>query len=140
MSLPPPNPLSAYPNNPDSSPSHFAVRQFTPTSITNTLPIVVTIVGSNFTAGQGLMATKFVTIPFARATGMEQLNNQTFYVGQPTPDTFVLCDRNANYIDGRNFTAFVSNGLAQFTLTGPTLPITNPSYPPPPGSPPFPPE
>lgn len=128
-------PLDTYPASPDSSPSHFTVRQFTPTAITNTLPIVVTIANHGFQNGQALRATRFVTFPVANATGMEQLNNKLFYVQQVTTNTFQLCNENAVPIDGRNFTPFINNGLAQFTLSGPTLPVVNPSHFPPPGVP-----
>lgn len=128
-------PPSAYPNNPDSSYSHFTTRQFTPEDITNTFPIVVTITNHGFQNGQALRATKFVTMPFAVATGMEQLNNRLFYVRQATTDTFQLCDANTIPIDGRSFTPYIQGG--QFTLTGQDLPIVNPSEFPPPGVPPL---
>ncbi len=128
-------PASPYPNNPDSSLSHFTIRQFTPEDITNTFPIVVTITNHGFQNGQALRATKFVTMPFAVATGMEQLNNRLFYVRQATTDTFQLCDANTIPIDGRTFTAYIQGG--QFTLTGQDLPIVNPSHFPPPGVPPL---
>lgn len=137
MSLPPPQPPDEYPVNPDSSYSHFAIRQFTPSAITNTLPIVVTIDNNGFQNGDALRTTQFVTMPFAVATGMEQLNNRLFYAQECTTNTFILCDVNAIPIDGRNYTPYISGG--QFTLTGPTLPIINPAYPPPSGYPPFPP-
>lgn len=124
-------PPSPYPNSPDSSLSHFTARQFTPNSITNTNPIVVTIPNHEFQNGQQLKATKFIRIPFAVATGMEQLNNRTFYVRQVLGDTFQLCDANTLPIDGSNFTPYIQGG--QFTLSGPTLPIVNPSHFPPPG-------
>lgn len=125
-------PLSAYPNNPDSSPSHFTVRQFTPESITATLPMVITKTAHGLINGQGIRATKFYFLPFANATGMEQLNNRFFYVQQATVDTFLLYDRNAQPIDGRNYTPYIQGG--QFTLTGQDLPIVNPSLFPPPGT------
>ncbi len=124
-------PASPYPNNPDSSLSHFTTRQFTPEDITNTLPIVVTKTGHGFQNGQALRATKFITIPFSLATGMEQLNNSLYYIRQVTIDTFQLCDRNTNPIDGRGFTPYIQGG--QFTLVGQDLPIVNPSHFPPPG-------
>lgn len=124
-------PLDAYPDSPDSSPSHFTVRQFTPEAITRALPVVVTKTAHGLKNGQALRATKFITMPFALATGMEQLNNKLFYVRQVTTDTFQLCDANTNPIDGRNFTPYIQGG--QFTLTGPDLPIVNPSHFPPPG-------
>ena len=128
-------PLDEYPDSPDTSPSHFTVRQFTPTAITNTLPIVVTIVGHGFQNGQAVRATKFVTFPIAVATGMEQLNNRAFNVQQVTTDTFQLYGNDGLPVDGRNYTPFVNNGRAQFTLGGPTLPIVNPSHFPPAGVP-----
>ncbi len=124
-------PASPPPNNPDSSQSHFTVRQFTPEDITNTLPVVVTKTAHGLINGQAIRATKFVTMPIANATGMQQLNNQLFYVRQATVDDFQLADRNTNPIDGRNFTAYVQGG--EFTLTGQDLPIVNPSHFPPAG-------
>lgn len=124
-------PASPYPNNPDSSLSHFTTRQFTPENITNTFPIVVTKTAHGFQNGQALRATKFVSIPFAVATGMEQLNNKLFYIRQVTLDTFQLCDANTTPINGNGFTPYIQGG--QFTLTGPDLPVVNPSHFPPPG-------
>lgn len=124
MTLPPPQPLDSFPAGEDSSPSHFAVRQFTPTAITNTLPIVVTITNHGFQNGQAIRATKFVTLPLASATGMEQLNNCLFFAQQVTTNSFVLSDIDTLGVDGRTYTPYISGG--QFTLTGPTLPIVNP--------------
>lgn len=124
-------PASPYPNNPDSSLSHFTTRQFTPEDITATLPVVVTKTSHGFQNGQALRATKFISVPIIHATGMEQLNNRLFYIRQVTTNSFQLCDANTNPIDGRNFTAYIQGG--QFTLTGPDLPIVNPSHFPPPG-------
>lgn len=124
-------PESPPPNSPDSSPSNFTNRQFTPEGITAALPVVVTKTAHGLQNGQALRATKFITIPFASATGMEQLNNKLFYVQGVTVNTFYLADRNTNSIDGRNFTPYVQGG--QFTLTGPDLPVVNPSRFPPPG-------
>jgi len=135
MTLPPPQPLDAYPCSPDSSPSHFAVRQYTPTAITAAYPVVVTIPAHGFQNGQAIRATRFIVYPTLYATGMEQLNNRLFYVQQATTDTFHLSYVDTLPVDGRAFTPFVNNGVAEFTLTGPTLPIVNPSYPPPPGVP-----
>ena len=124
-------PASPYPNNPDSSLSHFTNRQFTPENITNTFPVVVTKTAHGLINGQALRATQFISIPFARATGMEQLYNQLFYVQGATVDGFYLADRNTILVDGRNFTPYIQGG--QFTLTGQDLPIVNPSRFPPPG-------
>ena len=41
-------PPSPFPNNPDSSLSHFTVRQFTPEDITATFPVVVTKTAHGF--------------------------------------------------------------------------------------------
>lgn len=126
-------PLSPYPNNPDSSPSHFTTRQFTPENITATLPIVVTKTAHGLINGQAIRFTKFITIPLALATGMQQLNNKLFYVQGVTDNTFYLSDRNTIYIDGSNFTPYVQGG--QFTLVGQDLPIVNPSMFPPQSNP-----
>jgi hypothetical protein len=128
---------STFPNNPDSSLSHFTNRQFVASSITNTLPIVVTIASHGFSNGNAIRATKFITMPFANATGMEQLNNRLFYVQQATTDTFQLYDANGLPIDGTMYTPFIGGG--EFTLAGNTPLIVNPSEFPPSGFPPFPP-
>ena len=126
-------PLDTYPASPDSSPSNFTNRQFTPSNITNTFPIVVTITAHGFSNGQTLRATKFVTFPVAVATGMEQLNSRSFNVQGATANTFQLYANNGLPVDGRSFTPYINGG--QFTLSGPTLPIVNPSHFPPPGVP-----
>ena len=123
-------PASPYPNNRDCTLSHFTLRQFIPLSITNALPMIVTKTAHGLQNGQSIRATKFISMPFAHATGMEQLNNQLFYVQGVTTDTFYLADRNTIPIDGRNFTPFIQGG--QFTLAGEDL-IVNPSHFPPPG-------
>ena len=124
-------PLDAYPASRDASPSHFTVRQFTPEAITASFPIIVTKTNHGLQNGQALRATKFVSIPFAVATGMEQINNKLFYVQRSTTNTFVLSDRNTLPIDGRSFTPYVQGG--QFTLTGPDIQVVNPSHFPPAG-------
>jgi hypothetical protein len=130
-------PESSYPNTPDSSPSNFTVRQITPTAITATLPIVVTKETHGFLNGQGIRATKFIYMPFANATGMQQLNNRLFYVQNATENTFELYDANGVPIDGRNYNVYDSGG--QFTVAGNTPLVVNPSNFPPPGIPVFPP-
>ncbi len=130
-------PASPYPNNPDSSLSHFTVRQFTPENITNTLPILVTKTNHGLQNGQAIRASKFITIPFASATGMVQLNNRLFYVQRATTDDFILADRNTVSIDGSNFTPYIQGG--QFTVSGTEVRgtdvmIVNPSNFPPPGT------
>lgn len=130
-------PASPYPNNPDSSLSHFTTRQFTPEAITAALPVVVTKTAHGLQNNQALRATQFIRMPFASATGMEQLNNKLFYIQGVTADTFYLADRNTIPIDGRAFTPYIQGG--QFTLVGQDLPIVNPSEFPPPPNPPTPP-
>jgi len=114
-----------------STPSHFTNEHYTPIAITAAMPPVVTIPAHGLSNGQRVRATRFYGIPFATATGMEQLNNRLFTIQQVTTDTFQLWDQYGAPIDGRNFTPFVSNGLAQFTLTGPDLFIQNPAPEPP---------
>lgn len=125
-------PPSPYPNNPDSSLSHFTVRQFTPENISATFPVVVTKTSHGFLNGQAIRATKFVSSPPNAITGMQQLNNRLFYIREVTTNTFQLCDSNTTPIDGSNFTPYIQGG--QFTLTGPDLPVVNPSHFPPPGT------
>lgn len=131
-------PESTYPNNPDNSLSHFTVRQKSPSAITATMPVNVTITSHGFVNGNAIRATKFIYFPTANATGMQQLNNRLFYVQNATADTFDLYDANGLPIDGRSYTPYVQGG--QFTLAGNDPLIVNPSYFPPPGLPVFPPE
>lgn len=129
-------PPDEYPVNPpagDSSLSHFTNRQYVPENITAALPVVVTLTNHGLQNGQSLRATKFITVPLALATGMEQLNNRSFVVQQSTNDTFQLYDNRGLPVDGRLYTPYVQGGL--FTLTGQDLPIVNPSHFPPPGIP-----
>lgn len=130
-------PESDPPATPDSSLSHFTVRQFVPEDITASLPIVVTITDHGFSNGQALRTSKFITMPFANATGMEQLNNRLFYVQQATANTFELYDSQGLPIDGRGYTPFISGG--EFVLNGPDVLCVNPSHFPPSGIPVFPP-
>ena len=130
-------PPTAYPGDPSNSPSNITIRQQTPSAITAALPIVVTQDNHGYVNGQAIRATKFITIPFALATGMEQLNNNLYYVQECTTNTFVLADANGVFIDGRDYTTYIQGG--QFTLTGESLAIVNPSPFPPSGYPPFPP-
>lgn len=118
-------PESTYPNNPDTSPSHFTVRQKTPSAITAALPVVVTITDHGFENGNAIRATKFISMPIANSTGMQQLNNRLFYVQQATANTFELYDANGFPIDGRAYNAYISGG--EFTLAGNTPLIVNPS-------------
>jgi hypothetical protein len=123
-------PESEYPNNPDSSLSHFTVRQFTPDAISATLPVVVTKTAHGLQNGQGLRATQFISMPYSRASGMEQLNNKLYYVQHATTDTFELANVDTLGVDGRNYTPYISGG--QFTVSGPL--VVNPSAFPPAGT------
>lgn len=131
-------PTDEFPQTPDSSLSHFTYRQFTPENITAALPMVVTKTAHGLQNGQAVRATKFITVPVANATGMEQINMGLFYVQQATTDNFLLYDANSQPIDGRNFTPYIQGG--QFTINGPEILCINPSHFPPPGIPVFPPE
>ncbi len=124
-------PPSPYPNNPDTSPSHFTERQKNPSAITAAWPPVVTLTSHGFLNGQAVRATKFIYLPLANATGMQQLNNRLFYVQHATTNTFELFDASGLPIDGRNYNAYVQGG--EFTLSGNTPLIVNPSHFPPPG-------
>lgn len=103
----------------------FATTQMIPTAISTTLPVRVTVPGHGLSAGQFVRATRFYPLPAVDATGMYQLNNQLYQVGNITTDTFDLFDQYGAPIDGRNFTPFVNNGLGQFNLTGPDLDVQN---------------
>jgi|SRR6476469_9826673 len=133
-------PPDVYPVNPpsgDSSLSHFTNRQYIPENITAALPMVITITNHGLQNGQSLRATKFISVPVALATGMEQINNNSFVVQQCTANTFQLYNNRGLPVDGRLCTPYVQGGL--FTLTGQDLPIVNPSHFPPPPLPPTPP-
>jgi len=97
----------------------FVVRQMTPTAIDKSNPVRVTVVSNGLTNDQYVRATDFVTSPVF--TGMQELNNQLFMIGQVTADTFDLFDQYGSPIDGTSYTTFVDIGLAKFTLTGPAL-------------------
>ena len=99
----------------------FTVRQMTPSGISQTIPVRVTIPNHQLSASQTVRATRFYNSPEEDATGMEQLNNELFVVGNITTDTFDLFDIFGRPIDGTSYTPFVNNGIAQFTLTGPAL-------------------
>ena len=103
----------------------FTDRQMTPTAITTTNPVNVTIANHGLTNGQYIRASNFVINPAPNATGMYQLNYQLFIVGNVSTNTFDLFDQYYNPIDGSDYTPFISNGLAQFTLTGPSLNVEN---------------
>lgn len=103
----------------------FADRHYIPTAITTAKPPVVTIAEHELQDGQRLRATRFIADPIEEATGMEQLNNLDFVIQHTTTDTFELWDKEGQPIDAVGYTAFINNGLAQFTLTGPLLPYEN---------------
>ena len=99
----------------------FAITQMTPTAISQTNPVRVTLDNNGLINGQFVRATRFYALPHDDSTGMEQLNNLSFMVKNVTTNTFDLFDQYNNPIDGTNFTTFINNGLAQFNLTGPSL-------------------
>ena len=117
-------PTDTYPQQRISSPSHFTYRQFTPENISQSLRCLVTKTAHGLSNGQAIRATKFIRMPYANATGMEQLNNIEFYVQQATADTFVLSTKNTMPVDSTGFTAYISGG--EFTTTG-TIIIGNPA-------------
>lgn len=100
----------------------FAVTQLaSPSAISQTIPVRVTIDNHGLQNGQIVRATRFYALPPTDATGMEQLNNQAFVVQNTTQNTFELFDQYGEPIDGTNYTTYVPNGLGQFNLTGPDL-------------------
>ncbi len=104
-----------------NTPLGFTVRQMYPTAIAATLPVNVTIPNHGMSNGQTVRATNFFVSPAQAVTGMQELNNNLYYIGNVTTNTFDLFDVYGNPIDGTNFTPYINNGLAQFTLTGPDL-------------------
>jgi len=117
-------PTDEYPIQRISSPSHFTLRQFTPEDISQASRCLVTKTAHGLSNGQAIRATKFISMPFAVATGMEQLNNREFYVQQATADTFILSGKDTLPIDSSAYTAYISGG--QFTTTG-TIIVGNPA-------------
>ncbi len=108
--------------------SGFADNHRTPTVITADATATVTSNGHGLVNGQFVRATNFRATPVADATGMYALNNQLFQVGNATTNTFQLLVPYTNVpIDLTGQTAFVSNGIAQFTLVGQSLNTENPA-------------
>ncbi len=100
----------------------FAIQQKEPvTAIEQSMPVRVTIPSHGMSNGQFVRATNFFVSPPSAATGMYELNNNLYMIGNVTEDTFDLFDQEGNPVDGINYTPFVANGLPQFTLTGPDL-------------------
>ncbi len=110
--------------------SGFADNHRVPTAITAATPPVVTSAAHGLTNGQFVRATNFRATPVADATGFYGLNNQLFQIGNVTTNTFALFYPNTNMqipFVGVGQTAFVNNGIAQFTLTGEDLNTQNPA-------------
>lgn len=99
----------------------FAVQQKFPTAIAASFPVLVTIPNHGMSSGQFVRASNFFVSPLSDATGMYQLNNNLYMIGNVTTNTFELFDQYGEPIDGTNYTPFINNGIAQFTLTGPDL-------------------
>ncbi len=99
----------------------FAVQQKFPTAISQTYPVTVTVDNHGMVSGNYVRATNFFPSPSAVPTGMEQLNNNLYIIGNVTTNTFDLFYSLGVGVDGTNFTAFINNGLAMFTLTGEDL-------------------
>ena len=99
----------------------FVDQHLTPTAITPTNPVKVTVADHGLTPGNRLRATKFTVDPVI--TGMEQLNNRDFVIQNTTTNTFDLHDDFGTPIDGTAYTAFISGG--QLTITGPELDYEN---------------
>lgn len=104
---------------------YFTLQQKYPTAISATFPVRVTIPNHGMTAGQYIRASNFATSPLSLRTGMEQLNYNLYVIGNVTTNQFDLFDTFGRPIDGTQYTPFVNNGLALFTLTGPELDTQN---------------
>jgi hypothetical protein len=107
----------------------FANNHRTPTAITAASSAVVTSAAHGLVNGQFVRATNFRATPTADATGMYGLNNLLWQVGNVTTNTFTLYYPNTNLMlpfNSTSETAFVNNGIAQFTLVGETLYTENP--------------
>ncbi len=110
--------------------SGFADNHRTPTAITPASPAVVTSAAHGLTNGQFVRATNFRATPVADATGMYTLNNLLFQIGNVTTNTFALFYPQTNMqipFSTVGDTAFVNNGIAQFTLAGESLYTQNPA-------------
>lgn len=108
--------------------SGFADNHRTPTAINGTTGIV-TSNGHGLQNGQYVRATDFRATPVADATGMYGLNNKLWQVGNVTTNTFQLFFPQTNMtipFSPIGETAFVNNGIAQFTLVGESLNTQNP--------------
>ena len=103
----------------------FEDQHLIPTAITATKPLVVTVGSHGLSNGQRLRATRFYTDPGASNTGMEQLNNLEFVVQNKKNDNFELWGIYGLPVDGSLYSAFINNGLGQFTRTGPELDYEN---------------
>ncbi len=98
-----------------------------PSAITPASPVVVTSASHGLVNGQWVQASDFISSPTASATGMYQLNNRQFKVGNVTTNTFALYDKDGVAIDGTTYTAFVNTGVAKFNLIGTDLGTVNPA-------------
>ena len=104
--------------------SGFAAEQKLPTVVSAGAACTVTITGHGWSNGQYVRATGFYASPASVATGMQQLNNRLFMIGNVTANTFVLYDPQTGLaIDSSAYTAYTSGRSAQFTLTGESLDI-----------------
>ena len=102
----------------------FAIQhKFPVDAIDKSNPIKVTILAHGMSNGQFVRATNFFYRPIS--TGMYELNNNLYMLGNVTTNTFDLFDEEGGYIDGTNFTTYIPNDLSQFTLTGPDLDTMN---------------
>lgn len=105
--------------------ANYTDRVFSPTAITATNPVRITIEDNGFTGGERIRVTNTMQFnsPGGNATGMYQLEGRDFVVRFPTTDEFEIYDIYGNPIDGTSYTAFVDNGRVKVTLTGPDLNI-----------------
>lgn len=117
--------IPAVPDFPFGGRMTFSDRHITPTAITAAYPVEVTSADHGLPNNARVVASNFRKAPSGSATGMIQLNNREFVVQSSTTNTFELYDIEGQPIDGSGYTAFVSNGLAQFTFVGPEITYEN---------------
>lgn len=107
--------------------SGFADNHRTPTAI-NASTGIVTCANHGLTTGQYVRATNFRAFPVASATGMYGLNNLLWQIVVIDANSFQLFYPQTNMtiaFDPAGQTAFVNNGIAQFTLAGESLNTQN---------------
>jgi hypothetical protein len=104
----------------------YTVQQKHPVlDIEQSNPVRVTIENHGMSKGQFVRVTNIFNSPPQHDTGMYEIKNQIYQIGNVTTDTFDLFDQEGYPVDGTQYTAYIPNPLTQFTLTGPDLNTQN---------------